>query len=753
MSVIQLFDAEQPTPALVASVVHPKPHARVIDQADTLVDEIIACVGNKIVLGIPLAVGKPVAFVNALYQRAKHDPSLSLRIETGISLEKPVGKSALEKHFLEPFVEREFANVPDLDYMLDLRRGCVPDNIVISEFFFKAGSFLNSPQQRNYTSTNYTHAVRDLLDKGVNVIAQIVGKRTCGQDHEQVTTYSLGSNSDLALDLIPEMDKLKATGHRVAVVGEVNTNMPFMRNHAEVADSEFDFILDLNTQPDHQDYALFAAPAASISPEDHLIGLYASTLLKDGGTLQVGIGSLSSALTYSTLLRHENNRVYNKVLSDLNVFNKFPISRDIGEHGAFEEGLYGCSELMVDGFVHLYKAGVLKREVFEDLTIQHLLNQKKISKTVTLATLNTLLEYGAINSTLTQADISYLKRYGVFRPEVSLVHGKLVTPNATAGTDISQPDIQHWIETHALGPSLKGGVVMHGAFFIGPRAFYDDLNQFSDDEHQQFCMTSVNYVNDLYDHMLGNQQLKQAQRKHARFINSGMMVTLDGSVVSDALENGQVVSGVGGQYNFVAQSHQLRDARSVIKIRSCAYRKGKLTSNILFNYGHNTIPRQLRDIVITEYGIADLRGKPDEVVYSELIKIADSRFQQQLLAQAKAAGKIAPDYQLPPEYANNTPDMINAFYRKYQAQGLFAPFPFGCSFTAQELKLGKALKALKSKTSTRTGKLLAILGSLHTQKPDHDTEQLIKRMKLEAPSSLEERITRRLLVAELQKQS
>ncbi|MFZ6044164.1 acetyl-CoA hydrolase, partial [Vibrio natriegens] len=93
---------------------------------------------------------------------------------------------------------------------------------------------------------NYTHAVRDLLDKGVNVIAQIVGKRTCGQDHEQVTTYSLGSNSDLALDLIPEMDKLKATGHRVAVVGEVNTNMPFMRNHAEVADSEFDFILDLN---------------------------------------------------------------------------------------------------------------------------------------------------------------------------------------------------------------------------------------------------------------------------------------------------------------------------------------------------------------------------------------------------------------------------------------------------------------------------------------------------------------------------
>ncbi|MRT18730.1 acetyl-CoA hydrolase, partial [Vitellibacter sp. q18] len=83
------------------------------------VDAIIERVGNKIVLGLPLGLGKPVPLVNAIYQRAKDDASLSLKIVTALSLEKPVGRSKLERNFLEPFVERQFAGVPDLDYVLD----------------------------------------------------------------------------------------------------------------------------------------------------------------------------------------------------------------------------------------------------------------------------------------------------------------------------------------------------------------------------------------------------------------------------------------------------------------------------------------------------------------------------------------------------------------------------------------------------------------------------------------------------------
>ena len=52
------------------------------------------------------------------------------------------------------------------------------------------------------------------------------------------------------------------------------------------------------------------------------------------------------------------------------------------------------------------------------------------------------------------------------------------------------------------------------------------------------------------------------KRTHARFINITMMATLLGSAVSDQLTNGQVVSGVGGQSDFVNMAHQLPDGRS-----------------------------------------------------------------------------------------------------------------------------------------------------------------------------------------------
>lgn len=51
-----------------------------------------------------------------------------------------------------------------------------------------------------------------------------------------------------------------------------------------------------------------------------------------------------------------------------------------------------------------------------------------------------------------------------------------------------------------------------------------------------------------------------------------------------------------------------------------------------------TIPRHLRDIVVTEYGIADLRGRTDEEVIIALLEIADSRFQDGLVKEAKQAG-------------------------------------------------------------------------------------------------------------------
>src|SRR5579872_1265081 len=143
-------------------------------------------------------------------------------------------------------------------------------------------------------------------------------------------------------------------------------------------------------------------------------------------------------------------------------------------------------------------------------------------------------------------------------------------------------------------------------------------------------MTAVTFTNELY----GNEAEKRRARVKARFVNTAMIATLLGGVASDTLEDGRVVSGVGGQYNFVSQAFALPDARSILLLKSTRAVGRAETSNIRWRYGHITIPRHLRDIVVTEYGIADLRGRSDEAVIAAMIGIADARFQDELIREA-----------------------------------------------------------------------------------------------------------------------
>ena len=100
----------------------------------------------------------------------------------------------------------------------------------------------------------------------------------------------------------------------------------------------------------------------------------------------------------------------------------------------------------------------------------------------------------------------------------------------------------------------REGEFLHGAFYLGSQAFYDWLRDLADDERRGIGMTRVSEINELYG---GNEALERLQRRDARFFNTCMMATALGAAVSDALEDGRVVSGVGGQYNFVAMAHAL----------------------------------------------------------------------------------------------------------------------------------------------------------------------------------------------------
>ena len=112
---------------------------------ELIVDAIIARVGKRIVLGLPLGLGKANTIVNALYARAAADPSIHLKIFTALTPEVPRASGDLERRFLEPFAKRVFGNYPALTYARDQRAGKLLANIEVNEFFFLAGRWLNVP--------------------------------------------------------------------------------------------------------------------------------------------------------------------------------------------------------------------------------------------------------------------------------------------------------------------------------------------------------------------------------------------------------------------------------------------------------------------------------------------------------------------------------------------------------------------------------------------------------------------------------
>ncbi|WP_047279583.1 acetyl-CoA hydrolase/transferase C-terminal domain-containing protein [Pseudomonas lundensis] len=626
------------------------------------VDDVLARLPSHIHLGLPLGLGKANRFVNALYQRIRQLPERRLTIYTALSLGRPPLGEGLQRQFLEPFIERVFGDYIELDYLADLHRNSLPDNIHVEQFFMQPGSLLNSPSaQQDYVSSNYSHAARDINANGLNLVAQLIAR-----DPQDANRLSLSCNPDITLDLLPMIAKRRAAGETILMLGHVHSDLPFMPGDAEMTADDFDLLIEEDERT-----TLFSTPNMPVSLQDHFIGLHASTLVRDGGTLQIGIGAMGDALAAALLARQADNAGYRALLDDLDISPWHPLIEAEGGIVPFAQGLYGCSEMFVHGLMVLVDAGIVRRKVYPDAERQALANA------------------GMLDESL--------------------------------HTD---------------------GVCVHGGFILGPASFYQRLREVPHSKRSEFNMTAISFINELY----GQEALKRLQRRNARFVNSAFTMTLLGAGVADQLQDGRVLSGVGGQYNFVAQGHALHDARSVIILRSWRESGGEVSSNIVWEYGHCTIPRHLRDIVITEYGIADLRGKTDRKVIEALLNITDSRFQTALIEQAQHIGKLPIDFCLDPRFANNSPERLHAIAARHPH--LFPEYPLGCDFSAQEQDLLRALNWLKSKF-----KLTQIyeLGKATLDAPaPHAFPEHLARMQLAKPTGLREELYQRLLLAGLQ---
>lgn len=606
------------------------------DDPDALADDILARVGKTIVLALPLGLGKANHVANALVARAVANPSISLTIVTALTLERPRSSNELERRFMGPIVERLLGGYPELTYAHLMREGRLPKNIEVHEFFFLAGRWLGVPRaQQNYISANYTHALAAILDRKPNVVAQLVARREIAGE----TRYSISCNTDLTIDILAAREARRAN---FLFVGEVNSELPYMGHEAELPAERFSHVLSSPAT----DFPLFAPPKEPVSLVDHAIGLHVARLVPDDGTLQIGIGSMGDAVAHGLVLRQQRNGDFRQAVSRL---PSPPPALESCET-QFEKGLFGSSEMLVDSFLDLMKAGVIKREV--------------------------------------------------------------------------------------------DGAVLHGGFFLGPRAFYRTLREMPEETRAKIRMKAISYINQLYGE---DEPRKRIARRNARFVNTAMMVTLLGAVVSDGLEDGRVVSGVGGQYDFVAQGFALEGARSIIMLRSTRESGGKALSNIRWSYGHVTVPRHLRDIVVTEYGVADLRGKSDGEVIAALLSISDSRFQPALLTEAKKARKIAADYEIPARFRNNTPESLRAALAEAEAKGLLPAFPFGTDFTAEEQLLVPVLQRLAEAASSPATLLRLALRGLTGPELSPDARIALGRMGLDLPSGLKQRFYAALL--------
>ncbi|HUF19288.1 MAG TPA: acetyl-CoA hydrolase, partial [Burkholderiales bacterium] len=393
---------------------------QMFDDVGEIVEEALRRVGKTVVLALPLGIGKPNLIANEFFRRARGDVSLDLTIFTALSLRKPTGSSDLEKAFLEPLAARIFGNYPELDYLQAVRGGTVPPNVRVIEFFFEPGALLNSGHaQSNYLSANYTHVARELVARGVNVIAHVVAKRMVGG----TTEISLGSNPDVSIDLLPALARIRAAGQPVVLLGQVHREMPFMLGAANVGADAFDLLLDHS----RYDYDLFAPPNPSLSTVDHAIGLHASSLIRDGGTLQIGIGELGDSIVYSLLLRHQQNDAWRRALFDTGTERSAPLIESVGGREPFSTGLFGATEMFVDQMLDLYRAGILRRRVYDYLPLQRALAANGSSTRVDEALLEMLLASGA-GPVLAAADVAALKAAGVFRSDMQFEDGFIVSP-------------------------------------------------------------------------------------------------------------------------------------------------------------------------------------------------------------------------------------------------------------------------------------------------------------------------------------
>ncbi len=162
-------------------------------------------------------------------------------------------------------------------------------------------------------------------------------------------------------------------------------------------------------------------------------------------------------------------------------------------------------------------------------------------------------------------------------------------------------------------------------FSKGEQKLYDFL-----DENPLIQMKSVEYTNDT-------SIIRKNSLTHS--INSAVEVDVTGQISAESV-GPRIISGVGGQMDFVRGASLSQGGKSIIAIRSKTNSgESKIVPTLKVGSGVTTTRNHVQ-FVVTEHGVADLRGKSIKERVEEMVTIADPKFMNQIYEESKKIYKL-----------------------------------------------------------------------------------------------------------------
>jgi len=211
----------------------------------------------------------------------------------------------------------------------------------------------------------------------------------------------------------------------------------------------------------------------------------------------------------------------------------------------------------------------------------------------------------------------------------TLQMGQGTVPNAILKFLMEKKDLGIHTEVFSdnLIPLIEAGIVtgakktinnrkIISTFIQGTRALYDYV-----DNNNMICLKPVDYTNDV---------AVIASNDNMVAINSAIEVDLMGQVVADSI-GCKTFSGVGGQLDFLRGAEQSKNGRPIIALPATA-KNGTISRIVAVLKPGTPVTTTRQDVhyVVTEYGIANLYGKPIRERAKLLTEIAAPQFREQL---------------------------------------------------------------------------------------------------------------------------